>query len=367
MRVAEIRIENLHKSFAHFTAVRDSTMTIGNGQFFVLLGPSGCGKTTTLRMIAGLEIPTSGKILLGGDDVTFRRAAQRDIAFVFQFFALYPHMNVRDNLAFPLKTQRTARAETRRRVDEVAQMLRIEHLLPLPVGGLAGGDRQRVALGRAIIRRPKAFLMDEPLGALDAEFREMMCGELRQLHDRIGATTVYVTHDQTEAMAMGDRIAVMNKGEVLQAGPPQDVYDRPRNMFVAGFIGSPAMNFLPIDGGAANGAHEVRVAGAQIGVPRLHAGLNEGKGVIGVRPEHVRIDANGALRGNVFAVEYMGSTQLVTVDTPAGRLRLKAPNTIQVEMRGAVGLQMDATRVVVFDKDSGRALPSDLINGNGHG
>jgi len=367
MTVAEIRIENLHKSFAHFTAVRDSTMTIGNGQFFVLLGPSGCGKTTTLRMIAGLEIPTSGKILLGGDDVTFRRAAQRDIAFVFQFFALYPHMNVRDNLAFPLKTQRTSRAETRKRVDEVAQMLRIEHLLRLPVGGLAGGDRQRVALGRAIIRRPKAFLMDEPLGALDAEFREMMCGELRRLHDRIGATTVYVTHDQTEAMAMGDRIAVMNKGEVLQAGPPQDVYDRPRSMFVAGFIGSPAMNFLPIDGGVAEGEHEVRVAGAPIRVPRLLAGVKEGQGVIGVRPEHVRIDDNGPLRGNVFAVEYMGSTQLVTVDTPAGRLRLKAANTIQIEMRSTVGLQLDATRVVVFDKVSQRALPSDLINGNGHG
>jgi len=178
---------------------------------------------------------------------------------------------------------------------------------------------------------------------------------------------VYVTHDQTEAMAMGDRIAVMNKGEVLQAGPPQDVYDRPRNMFVAGFIGSPAMNFLPIDGGVAEGEQEVRVAGAHIGVPRLHAGVKEGKGAIGVRPEHVRIDANGALRGIVFAVEYMGSTQLVTVDTPAGRLRLKAPNTIQVGMRSAVGLQMDATRVVVFDTDSERALPSDLINGNGHG
>jgi multiple sugar transport system ATP-binding protein len=159
----------------------------------------------------------------------------------------------------------------------------------------------------------------------------------------------------------------MNKGEMLQVGPPQDVYDRPRDMFVAGFIGSPAMNFLPIDGGATNGAHEVRVAGAHIGVPRLHAGVKEGKGVIGVRPEHIRIDADGTLRGNVFAVEYMGSTQLVTIDTPAGRLRLKAPNTIQVEMRSTVGLQMDATRVVVFERDSERAVPSDLINGNGHG
>ena len=250
MIVAEIRIQNLHKSFAQFTAVRDSSMTIANGQFFVLLGPSGCGKTTTLRMIAGLEIPTSGQILLDGEEVTRLRAAQRDIAFVFQFFALYPHMNVSENLGFPLRTQGTPRAEIRRRVEEIAKLLRIDHLLGLPVSGLAGGDRQRVALGRAIIRRPKAFLMDEPLGALDAEFRELMCGELRRLHDRIGATTVYVTHDQLEAMAMGDRIAVMNAGEVLQVGPPQEVYDRPRDLFVAGFIGSPAMNFLPLESGA---------------------------------------------------------------------------------------------------------------------
>ncbi|MGH6962493.1 MAG: ABC transporter ATP-binding protein, partial [Dongiaceae bacterium] len=177
--MAEIRIEDLHKRFGDFVAVRNSTLTVDNGQFFVLLGPSGCGKTTTLRMIAGLEIPTSGRILLDGEEVTFRRAAQRDIAFVFQLFALYPHMNVRSNLAFPLKSQGTPRAEIRQRVDEVARLLRIEHLVDRPVSRLAGGDRQRVALGRAIIRRPKAFLMDEPLGTLDAEFRDLMREELR--------------------------------------------------------------------------------------------------------------------------------------------------------------------------------------------
>src|SRR5215467_8209951 len=182
--MAEIRIEDLHKAFGDFTAVKRSNLTVANGEFFVMLGPSGCGKTTTLRMIAGLELPTSGRILLDGEDVTFRRARERDIAFVFQLFALYPHMNVRQNIAFPLKCQNVPRAEIRKSVEEAAKLLRIDHLLDRRVGGLSGGDRQRVALGRAIVRRPKAFLMDEPLGALDSEFRRLMCGELRELHDR---------------------------------------------------------------------------------------------------------------------------------------------------------------------------------------
>src|SRR4029450_217215 len=225
--MAEIRIDQLHKRFGDFVAVRNSTLTVENGEFFVLLGPSGCGKTTTPRMIAGLEIPTSGRIALGGEDVSFLRASQRDIAFVFQLFALYPHMNVRQNLAFPLKSQGTTGHEVRARVLEVAKLLRIEPLLNSPVSRLAGGDRQRVALGRAIIRRPKAFLMDEPLGTLDAEFRDLMINEMRTLQYRIDATTVYVTHDQMEAMAMADRIAVMNQGVMEQLGPPQEVYAKP--------------------------------------------------------------------------------------------------------------------------------------------
>ena len=182
--MAEIRVEHLGKSFGEFVAVRDSSFTVRDGEFFCLLGPSGCGKTTTMRMIAGLELPTSGRILLGGEDVTMQRASQRDIAFVFQLFALYPHLNVRANIAFPLKSQGMPRAEIAQRVDEAARILRITHLLDARVSGLASGDRQRVALGRAIVRQPKAFLMDEPLGALDAEFRHLMCGELRALHDQ---------------------------------------------------------------------------------------------------------------------------------------------------------------------------------------
>jgi multiple sugar transport system ATP-binding protein len=251
--MAQIRVENLRKSFDQFTAVQGSNFTIGDGTFFAMLGPSGCGKTTTLRMIAGLELPTDGRILLDGEDVTYSRAAARDIAFVFQFFALYPHMNVSDNIGFPLKCQGMARREIAERVAETARLLRIEHLLKSKTSGLSGGDRQRVALGRAMVRRPKAFLMDEPLGALDAEFRHLMCRELRDLHDRIGATTIYVTHDQLEAMSMADRIAIMNGGRVEQIGSPQEVYDHPASLFVADFIGSPPMNFLRFEGSLQSG------------------------------------------------------------------------------------------------------------------
>src|ERR1700678_1595371 len=268
--MAQIRVENLRKSFDQFTAVKNSNFTIENGSLFALLGPSGCGKTTTLRMIAGLELPTDGRILLDAEDVTFRRASERDIAFVFQLFALYPHMNVEQNIGFPLKCQGMKRREVRERVLETARLLRIEHLLRSRTSKLSGGDRQRVALGRAIVRRPKAFLMDEPLGALDAEFRALMCGELRELHDRISATTVYVTHDQHEAMSMADRIAVMNAGEIEQIGEPQEIYDRPASMFVADFIGSPPMNFLRFEDGLRSGDRTIRIRDVSIAVPEIY-------------------------------------------------------------------------------------------------
>src|SRR5689334_8385869 len=262
--MAEIRVQNLQKSFGDFVAVRDSSFTVSDGDFFCLLGPSGCGKTTTLRMIAGLELPTSGRILLGGEDVTFARASERDIAFVFQLFALYPHMNVRRNIAFPLVSQGMPRAEIAQRVADAARTLRITELLDKPVSGLSSGDRQRVALGRAIVRQPLAFMMDEPLGALDSEFRELMCHELRALHDRLHATTVYVTHDQMEAMAMADTIAIMNQGVIEQLGAPQEVYERPASVFVADFIGAPSMNFLPFDAALASGASAVQIGAARI-------------------------------------------------------------------------------------------------------
>ena len=365
--MAEIRLEGLQKSFGDFVAVRDSSFTIDNGEFFVMLGPSGCGKTTTLRMIAGLEMPTAGRVLLDGEDVTYKRGGERDIAFVFQLFALYPHMNVRKNISFPLRMEGLPRREVKQRTEDVARMLQIDHLLDRPVGGLAAGDRQRVALGRAIVRRAKAFLMDEPLGALDAEFRDLMCEELRLLHNRVGATSVYVTHDQIEAMSMADRICVMNNAEVLQIGPPSEVYARPATRFVAGFIGSPAMNFLSARGGLAPGATAVRVNGGSVAVPRLREGLDHEQAIVGVRPEHISIADDGVLRGRVFAVEYMGTRQLITVDTDAGRLRVRAPNTVRVDFEETVGLNFQSENLVVFHPKTDRAVASDLFAEPAHG
>ena len=274
--------------------MKDSSFTVRDGEFFCLLGPSGCGKTTTLRMIAGLELPTSGQIFLGGEDVTFKRASQRDIAFVFQLFALYPHMNVRQQHRLPAGVAGHAAREIAAKVDEAARILRITHLLDKPVSGLSSGDRQRVALGRAIVRQPLAFMMDEPLGALDSEFRELMCDELRALHDRLNATTVYVTHDQIEAMAMADTIAIMNHGVIEQLGAPQEVYDRPASVFVADFIGSPAMNFLPFAGGYAAGTRRCDSATRCCRCPRCARTRPERTLLCGVRPEHVRF-ASGSV------------------------------------------------------------------------
>jgi multiple sugar transport system ATP-binding protein len=365
--MAEIRVESLRKQFGDFVAVESSNFTVMDGEFFVMLGPSGCGKTTTLRMVAGLELPTSGAILLDGEDVTFRRAAERDIAFVFQLFALYPHMNVRKNMAFPLVSQGMPRAEIRSRVEETARLLRIDHLLDRSVSGLAGGDRQRVALGRAIVRRPKVFLMDEPLGTLDTEFRDLMVRELRELHNRIGATTVYVTHDQLEAMAMADKIAVMNRGMIEQFATPQEIYDRPASMFVADFIGSPPMNFLPVHAGIAKGMTSLRVNGATVSIPEIREDVSERELALGIRPEYVRFDDASPLRGRVFGAEYLGTTQIVTVMTEHGSLKARLPATVHVESGEAVGLAFRGERLSLFEKKSGRAIATALGSGGRHG
>ncbi len=365
--MAEIRVENLHKSFGDFAAVKDSNFVVENGEFFVLLGPSGCGKTTTLRMIAGLELPTSGRILLGGDDVTFKRAAERDIAFVFQLFALYPHMNVRKNIGFSLRCQGMAAAEINRRVEEAARILRIEHILDKPVSGLSGGDRQRVALGRAIVREPMCFLMDEPLGALDSEFRHLMCGELRGLHNRLKATTVYVTHDQLEAMSMADKIAVMNKGLIEQFGPPQEIYARPVSKFVAEFIGSPPMNFLQFNAGLRRGSGEARLGEAMVQMPVVHEDVAPRELALGVRPEHISFDDRSALRGSVYGSEYLGTTQIVTVNTDFGQIKARTKSTGDVKPGANVGLRFMSDRLSLFDQENGRAIRSALFEGAAHG
>jgi len=365
--MAEIRVDSLRKLFGDFVAVQDSAFTVPDGSFFVMLGPSGCGKTTTLRMIAGLELPTSGRILLDGEDVTFNRASARDIAFVFQLFALYPHMNVRGNIAFPLKCQGVPRGEIRARVEDTAKLLRIDHILDQPVSGLAGGDRQRVALGRAIVRRPKAFLMDEPLGTLDTEFRDLMCQELRGLHNRIGATTVYVTHDQLEAMSMADQIAVMNKGVIEQMGPPQEIYDRPATMFVADFIGSPPMNLMAFHGSARKGASRVALNGVSVDVPAIHEDLAERDLVLGVRPEHVSLVDAAGLRGEVFGTEYLGTNQIVTINTGHGQVRARISSDQKVRSGETVGLAFIGHKLSLFEKASGRAVRTDLQAGGRNG
>ncbi len=361
--MAEIVIKNLRKEFGAFTAVQGSSFTVKDGEFFMLLGPSGCGKTTTLRMIAGLELPTSGEIWLDGEEVSQRPASKRDIAFVFQMFALYPHMNVRRNISYPLVSQGMPKARVQAKVAEVAGILGIEDILDRPVSGLSGGDRQRVALGRAIVRDPKAFMMDEPLGALDAEFREHMAEELRALHDRMKATTVYVTHDQLEAMQMGDKIVIMNHGVVEQFGTPQEVYDKPATLFVAEFVGSPPMNFLRYEGAVHAGQTTVQLGAASFGVPVQHQAA-QGKLVLGVRPEHVRFTDAGPFRGRVLAAEYLGTTQIVTLDTPNGILKARIGSSEVIPKTGeAVGLEFLRQTVTLFDEKSGQALKSALHDG----
>ncbi|MDT8854038.1 ABC transporter ATP-binding protein [Paracoccaceae bacterium Fryx2] len=365
--MVEIVIRNLRKEFGAFVAVKESSFTIRDGEFFMLLGPSGCGKTTTLRMIAGLELPTSGEIWLGGDEVSQKPASQRDIAFVFQMFALYPHMNVRRNISYPLVSQGMPRAEVRARVAEVARILGIESILDAPVGGLSGGDRQRVALGRAIVRRPAAFMMDEPLGALDAEFRERMAEELRALHDRMGATTVYVTHDQLEAMQMGDKIVVMNHGSVEQFGTPQDIYDHPATLFVADFIGSPSMNFLRFDGSFRAGDAQISLGGHAVATPELHDSATLRPLVLGVRPEHVRLSDAGAYRGRIEAAEYLGTTQIVTLTTPHGTVKARIGSGSPARVGEVVGLEFTGSTLSLFDAATGRAFRTAANAGVNHG
>ena len=360
--MAEIVVRNLCKEFGDFVAVRSSSFKVEDGEFFMILGPSGCGKTTTLRMIAGLELPTSGEIHIDGEEVGQMPASRRDIAFVFQMYALYPHMNVRSNISYPLLSQGMRRVQVREKVAEVAGILGIQDILDSPISALSGGDRQRVALGRAIVRNPKCFLMDEPLGALDAEFRAHMSEELRALHNSMGATTVYVTHDQLEAMQMGDKIVVMNEGEIEQFGAPQDIYDKPASVFVADFIGSPPMNFLKFRVSAGLGATEVLVRDHRLQMPALREPF-EGDAVYGVRPEHVRLSDSAGYRGEVIASEYLGTTQIVTLRTEDGEVKARTPSSQPAREGETVGLEFNGPTVTLFDEGSGRALASELNEG----
>jgi multiple sugar transport system ATP-binding protein len=319
--MATIELVNVEKRFGDVHAVKPINLTIHDGEFVVLLGPSGCGKTTTLRMISGLEAVTGGQILLDGRDVTWAHPSERDIAFVFQFFALYGHMTARENIAFPLQAQGESRETVRQRVAEVAKLLRIESILNSRPGALSGGDQQRVALARALVRRPAAFLMDEPLGALDAEFRETMRAEIKRLHIEQRATTVYVTHDQIEAMAMGDRIVVMSAAVVQQIGTPAEVYHNPANLFVAQFIGSPGMNLIRANyaDGAAHipGCGPYRVPDGWKGaLERALSGTSEV--ILGFRPEAATVGADGELPATVYATDLHGGYTMLHLELCGG-------------------------------------------------
>ena len=310
-------------------AVNDFCLEVPDGEFLVLVGPSGCGKSTTLRMVAGLETPTSGEVLIGGKDVTNLPPKDRDIAMVFQNYALYPHMTVAENLGFALKLRGTPKAEIARRVDEVAETLGLKDYLKRLPKALSGGQRQRVALGRAIVRQPAVFLFDEPLSNLDAKMRVEMRSEIVRLHHRLGCTMLYVTHDQTEAMTMGDRIVVMNAGEVQQVDAPMNVYEKPANPFVASFIGTPPMNLFP-------------------------AGTIDKDRITGLRPEHIAVEPEGSGKGIeavVDIVEPLGSETLVHVRTKDG---FSAVARLQGSARfvhgSRVRLVPDMSRAVHFSK-----------------
>ena len=369
--MAQIELQQVEKLFGEKHAVKPVDLTINHGEFVCLLGPSGCGKTTTLRMISGLETVSGGAILLDGENVTWRHPSERDIAFVFQLYALYPHMTVRQNIAFPLQAEGMKTDDIDTRVAEVVDILRIDPLLKYKPGKLSGGDQQRVALARALVRRPKAFLMDEPLGALDAELRETMRAEIKALHLAQNATTVYVTHDQVEAMALSDRIVVMSAAEVQQVGTPAMVYYDPANLFVAGFIGSPGMNLLNghLDGDVIRflGNDNTLPVPPRYRVPLL-ATLDESRAVIvGFRPEAGAINDHGSMQGEVYAVDMHGAYKLLHVnlgDVPdTGEptiVHLRTDRMVSNPMGSHLRFTADPAMLRFFDPKTGKAiLPAD--------
>jgi multiple sugar transport system ATP-binding protein len=358
--MASVALERITKRFGRHTALNELTLEVQDGEFFVLLGPTGAGKTTTLRLIAGLEAPDAGSIGIGGTDVGAWSAAERDVALVFQYYSLYPHYSVRQNLEFPLRSKhrRIAPAEIEERVMRAARTLRIEHLLERKTDRLSGGEMQRVSIGRAIVRQPRLFLMDEPLSNLDAKLRELLRAELKDLQMKLGATFLYVTHDQVEAMSMGDKIGVLNHGRIVQVGSPQEIYNHPRDTFVATFVGSPAMNLLP----AAVRVGRLVVVPGQLEIPvegdvaaRVPSGVDRIS--LGVRSEDVQI-GTGGLEGEVYAVENHGVERIVTLKVDEQVLKATVPARTSVEVGGRVAFAFNPRKLQFFDADTGVNLDS---------
>ncbi|HKV69420.1 MAG TPA: ABC transporter ATP-binding protein [Gaiellales bacterium] len=348
----DVRYEQVSKSFSGVDALIQLDLDIPDGTFLALLGPSGCGKTTALRILAGLEEPTSGSVHLGDRDVTRLQPKDRDVAMVFQSYALYPHKSVADNIAYPLRVRKVPKNERGARVAEVARLLSIDGLLERMPRALSGGQRQRVALARAIVREPRVFLMDEPLSNLDAQLRLQMRIEIKRLQKQLGVTTLYVTHDQVEAMTMADMVAVMHDGRLQQLATPADLYARPANLFVARFCGSPPMNVL-----------EGEISGAAFAHPQGTVALRDapmrGRARLGFRPEHGQIvaaDAAGALRGEVYVVEPLGNETLITVALEGELVNLRAAAGVEPAIGTPVGILPDRNHLHLFDADTGASI-----------
>jgi multiple sugar transport system ATP-binding protein len=349
--MANVSIRDVRKSFGSTEVLHGVNVEIEDGEFVILVGPSGCGKSTLLRMIAGLENITAGEIAIGGRVVNNVAPKERDIAMVFQNYALYPHMTVRDNMAFSLSLAKVPKAAIDQQVQRAAQILGLSQYLNRYPRQLSGGQRQRVAMGRAIVRNPQVFLFDEPLSNLDAKLRVAMRAEIKELHQRLETTTVYVTHDQIEAMTMADKIVVMNAGNVEQIGPPLELYDRPANLFVAGFIGSPAMNFL--QGKIAGGAFQA-ASGASLPLPSAGAVNGDGRpAVYGIRPEHFQLTPAG-LPATVHVVEPTGSETQVVAEFAGASVICAFRERISAKPGETIKIAPDPALVHLFDAATGR-------------
>jgi len=357
-----ISVQHLSKSFGSTTVVDDLSLEIGDGEFVVLLGPSGCGKTTTLRIIAGLEQATSGDILIEGKRVNEVPPQRRDVAMVFQSYALYPHMTVAGNIGYPLRVRKLTHERIEAQVKETAALLEIEPLLTRKPRELSGGERQRVALARAIVRHPRAFLMDEPLSNLDARLRLQMRGELKHLQQKLATTTVYVTHDQAEAMTLGHRVAVMNKGKLQQFATPLEIYNRPANRFVAGFVGSPGMNFLDglidISQGSFRNQHvSLALNDSQ---RETFSNIDSNKLVtLGIRPEDLHVSLSQREdwpQASVYVTELMGSETFVMVQLGDEKLTARASGDFRAEPDSPLWIEFDTTKAHFFDSETGLRL-----------
>ena len=350
---SSLEIAGINKRFGNgdnsVEVLRRVDIHVAPGEFLILVGPSGCGKSTLLNIIAGLDDPTEGEVRIGGKNVVGMPPRDRDIAMVFQSYALYPTLSVADNIGFALEMRKMPKAERQKRIDEVAAMLQISHLLDRRPSQLSGGQRQRVAMGRALARQPQLFLFDEPLSNLDAKLRVEMRAEIKRLHQASGITSVYVTHDQVEAMTLGSRIAVMKGGVVQQLGTPDEIYNRPANTYVATFIGSPTMNLLR--GTATGGQFGIQGAALNLAAP---ASANEG--LLGVRPEHLVMQDSAPWRGKVSVVEPTGPDTYVVVDTAAGSVTLRTDAQTRVQPGDAVGLAVEPANAHWFDASSENRL-----------